>query len=220
MIEDESFWWLVVAVVAVAAFYMIARSVQLSKNALPVGITSTLAVIMLGGMLWWTAKMNGISLTFDSSSSMASDSGATTQPSDSANESAEGSPWIAFSNDAFQKARASGKPVLIKFTANWCSTCQVIEGTVFRDPAVWDYIHKNNIVMLKADFSRTKIPPAQAVAGSTGCQRRHSVDRDLSAWSRSADSDSQRLYIGDAAEDVAIDSAAPAVRELPARGGV
>ena len=37
-IHGPDFWWIVVAVVAVAAFYMVARSVQLSKNALPVAI--------------------------------------------------------------------------------------------------------------------------------------------------------------------------------------
>jgi thiol:disulfide interchange protein DsbD len=141
VIDGPNFWWLVVAVVAVAAFYMIARSVQLSKNALPIAITCTLAVIMLGGTLWWTAKVTGLA---------------------SGGMSASTESWTSYSDATFAQARASGKPVLIKFTANWCSTCQAIEGTVFRDPTVWDYLHKNNVVMLKADFSQEN-PPAQAL---------------------------------------------------------
>src|SRR3954466_5183224 len=53
LISGNGFWWLVTGVVAVASLYMVARSVQLSKNPLPVGITSTLAVIMIGVMVWW-----------------------------------------------------------------------------------------------------------------------------------------------------------------------
>ncbi len=45
------------------------------------------------------------------------------------------------------------KIVLIKFTANWCATCQVIEATVFHDPSVWEAMRKNNVVALKADFT-------------------------------------------------------------------
>jgi thiol:disulfide interchange protein len=52
--------------------------------------------------------------------------------------------------------------VLVKFTANWCSTCQVIEGTVYRNPTVWNYLHQSHIVTIKADLSREN-PEASAV---------------------------------------------------------
>jgi thiol:disulfide interchange protein DsbD len=139
LIEGPNFWWMVVATVAVAAFYLIARTVQLSKNALPVGISCILAVLMLGGVLGWTARITGIG------------SGANVEAS-----------WQPYSDQEFEQARASGKPVLVKFTANWCQTCQAIEGTVFRDPEVWDYLHKNNVVTIKADFSHEN-PSAQAL---------------------------------------------------------
>lgn len=138
LIEGPDFWWLVVATVAVAAFYLIARTAQLSKNALPVAISCILSVLMLGGVIWWTARITGI--------------GSATNV-----EAA----WVPYSDQAFADARASGKPVLVKFTANWCATCQTIEGTVFRDPDVWDYLHKNNVVTMKADFSHDN-PPALA----------------------------------------------------------
>jgi thiol:disulfide interchange protein DsbD len=139
LIQGPNFWWLVVATVTVAAFFLIARTVQLSNSARPVAISCVLAVLMLGGVIGWTARITGIT------------SGTNAEAT-----------WVSYSDQAFAQARTSGKPVLVKFTANWCATCQTIEGTVFRDPQVWDYLHKHHVVMIKADFSQEN-PPAQAL---------------------------------------------------------
>jgi thiol:disulfide interchange protein len=41
----------------------------------------------------------------------------------------------------------------------------VIEGTVFRDPTVWDYLKKHKVVAMKADFSAEN-PSAEALLKS------------------------------------------------------
>jgi suppressor for copper-sensitivity B len=140
LVHSTNFWWIVTAVVAVASLYLVARSVQLTKNALPVAICAILAVAMLGGTLFWTTRMTGI-----------------LAPAGSANVEAA---WVPYSDDQFRTARESGNIVLVKFTANWCFTCQGIEATVYRDPDVWDYLKKNGVIAMKADFSEEN-PPAE-----------------------------------------------------------
>ena len=135
LVQGQQYWWLVTGVVAVASVYLMARAVQLTKNALPVAVCSILSVTMLGASIAWTEKM-----TFEP-------------------------PWVPFSTDQFTAARDSGNIVLIKFTANWCGSCQYIEGTVFRDPVVWDYLKKNHVVAIKADFTDDN-PPADALLKS------------------------------------------------------
>ena len=61
----------------------------------------------------------------------------------------------------FKSLRDAGKPVLVKFTANWCGSCQYIEGTVFRDPAVWDALKQHNITAMKVDFSDDSDAPGK-----------------------------------------------------------
>jgi thiol:disulfide interchange protein DsbD len=61
--------------------------------------------------------------------------------------------WQPYSRDAFAAARASGKPVLVEFTANWCPNCLSIEASVFRDPRTRDALHKYDVVLIRADLT-------------------------------------------------------------------
>lgn len=137
LMHGTGFWWLVVAVVAVAALFLVARTVQLTPNSRPVVVSAALAVAMLGATLWWTAKITGL-----------------TQPA----IAGVAASWTPYSDDAFERLRGSGKPVLVKFTANWCATCQVIEGTVFRDPAVWESLKSHNVATVKVDLTHDDAP--------------------------------------------------------------
>jgi thiol:disulfide interchange protein DsbD len=139
LVHGPGFWWIVVAVVAVASLYLLARTVQISKAALPVAISSILAVSLLGGILWWTARINGLLRPAAAGAAVAGN-------------------WTAFTDDAFKAARESGRPVLVKFTANWCATCQVIEGNVYQEPTVWAALRERDVVTLKADLTDSKAP--------------------------------------------------------------
>ncbi|HYE21154.1 MAG TPA: cytochrome c biogenesis protein CcdA, partial [Tepidisphaeraceae bacterium] len=46
--SETAKWWAVVPVAAMGAFYLLARTVQLTKNAAPVAISAALAVLLLG----------------------------------------------------------------------------------------------------------------------------------------------------------------------------
>ncbi len=133
LIHSVNFWWVVVAVVAVGSVFLVARSAQLSKNARPVGIAATLAVLLFGSVLAWTVQITGI----------ASAGGG----------AAVDAAWQPYSDETFKSLRDAGQPVLVKFTANWCGSCQYIEGTVFRDAKVWDALKQHHVTALKVDFS-------------------------------------------------------------------
>jgi thiol:disulfide interchange protein DsbD len=141
IIHGPNFFWAVVFVVAIASLYLMARSVQLTKDARPVMISIVLGVSMLAGSLWWTARITGLT---------SGTSGAVAE-----------SEFAPYSDSAFKTARDAGKPVLVKFTANWCGTCQLIEGSVFRDANVWKELKARGFEVMKVDFSDDSDAPGK-----------------------------------------------------------
>jgi thiol:disulfide interchange protein DsbD len=125
LLHGAAIWWPMVAVAAIASLYLMGRSVQLSKNAMPVAISSTLAVLMTGSTI-------GIAVFM----------------------STGGVNWAPYSDDALAEARAAHKIVLVKFTANWCLNCQTVEATVYHDKTAIQAIQEHDVVMLKADLSK------------------------------------------------------------------
>jgi thiol:disulfide interchange protein/DsbC/DsbD-like thiol-disulfide interchange protein len=62
--------------------------------------------------------------------------------------------WVLFSDAILVDARASGKPVFVNFTADWCITCKVNERVTFYNQDVIDFVKANSISMIKADWTR------------------------------------------------------------------
>ena len=76
----------------------------------------------------------------------------------------------AFSADALAKARASGKPVFVWFTADWCLTCKVNERVAIERESVAEAFEKAGVVTLVGDWTRrdaeiTRFLDQQGAAG-------------------------------------------------------
>lgn len=59
-----------------------------------------------------------------------------------------------FSADALAAARASGKPVFVYFTADWCLTCKVNERVAIERDSTRDAFEKAGVVTLVGDWTR------------------------------------------------------------------
>jgi thiol:disulfide interchange protein len=72
---------------------------------------------------------------------------------------AQGAPdWQPYDAGLVQKAVAQGRPVLLKFTADWCANCKVVERRVYHDAQVVKLIKQKNVLPIKADTTLIDYP--------------------------------------------------------------
>lgn len=118
-------WWAVVPVAVMAALYLMARTVQLSREARAVAISSFVSVLIVTTSVLVANRY--------------SDAGVSWQP---------------YSDTALNAARKEHKIVLIKFTANWCLNCQYVEASVYHDARAIAALREHDVVTLKADLTQ------------------------------------------------------------------
>jgi thiol:disulfide interchange protein DsbD len=72
--------------------------------------------------------------------------------------------WQGYDAAAIERAVASGRPVLVEFSADWCLSCAVVERRVYARKDVAALIKEKNVLAVKADTTR-KDSPATAALG-------------------------------------------------------
>ena len=61
---------------------------------------------------------------------------------------------IPFQEEEIPKIVASGRPVFVDVTADWCLTCKVNERRVLQDPQVLAEFKRRGAVMMRADWTQ------------------------------------------------------------------
>jgi thiol:disulfide interchange protein DsbD len=79
--------------------------------------------------------------------------------------------WKPYDAEVVRQATAQRQPVLLKFTADWCTNCKVVERRVYQDPEVVGLMQDKNVLPIKADTTLIDYPATQdlkALYGEAG----------------------------------------------------
>ncbi|MCF7974984.1 MAG: thioredoxin family protein [Phycisphaerae bacterium] len=80
-------------------------------------------------------------------------------------------PWQSYDALAIKQAADKDQPVLIKFTADWCSNCKVLDRRVYQSKDVADLIEAKGVLPIMADTTSKNFPATldlSAVYGEAG----------------------------------------------------
>jgi thiol:disulfide interchange protein DsbD len=124
LLSDDFFYWSLFAVLAAAGVFLIVRSVQLSHRLGSRLIATGIAIAIIAPTFYTVRRL-------------------TEKPYI----------WKPYSYSARVSANESGKPVLVDFTATWCTNCHYLEAFVLHDPRVVRAVRDLNVVMLQADMT-------------------------------------------------------------------
>ena len=139
----EQTWWLAIFLVTLAmAAWVFGEFVQRGRSRRSLG-TFIAAVILIGGYVFALEKQ----LAWRTPISEANGSALVTRSSDKID-------WQPWSAEAVAKARKDGRPILVDFTARWCSTCRVNAQIAIEIESVEAKLKSLNAVTLLADYTR------------------------------------------------------------------
>jgi thiol:disulfide interchange protein len=142
-VSESAFWWTLFAVIAAGAIFLVTRTMQIAPRVRPRAIAVCVALLIVAPSFAVTRRL-----------------------------AVRAFEWEPYSEQTVAQARASGKPVLIDFTATWCGNCHYIEGFVLHDPKVIDAVRDRGVIMIKADVTYDgtaagalldKLDPARAI---------------------------------------------------------
>ena len=71
--------------------------------------------------------------------------------------------WQNYDTTVIDSALAEGRPVLIKFTADWCLSCQAVDKVVYHRKDIAELIEEKEVLAVKADTTLTKYPATLAL---------------------------------------------------------
>jgi thiol:disulfide interchange protein len=117
-------WWVLFAAIALAAGFLVVRAAELAGTRWPTVVAGGLSLVMICVALLVTLRLTRWPYT-----------------------------WQPYSPQALAAATASGHPVVIDFTATWCSTCHYLEANALHDGRVVDAVRDHRAVMLRADVT-------------------------------------------------------------------
>ncbi len=118
-------WWAVAACVVAACVLMASRVFRITKRPIRRGAVVGCAALLAAGSVAFAVEQN--------------DRGPVK--------------WQAWTPERFAEARATGKVVVVDFTAEWCLNCKALEASVLHRKEVASVLNSDEVIPMKVDIT-------------------------------------------------------------------
>lgn len=71
--------------------------------------------------------------------------------------------WREYDRELIEEKTEAGQPVLIKFTADWCLSCKVVDRMVYNSKEVIDLLKSKDVLAVRADTTLRDSPATRAL---------------------------------------------------------
>lgn len=71
--------------------------------------------------------------------------------------------WQKYDTNIVEAAKAEQRPVLIKFTAGFCTNCEIVDKVVYRRKDIAELIEQKQVLAIKADTTKINAPATLAL---------------------------------------------------------
>ncbi len=147
-------WWFIALFVATAGLWLLVRTAAITTSMPKRGVAGIVGLGLSVAAFAWAWNQTPAAVA----------TGAAGQPE------AHDGPWRPFTPEALAQARASGKVVVVDFTAEWCINCKVLESSVLKPEPVGSLLASDHVVALKADLTSRKAPGWEMLQKKLGRQ--------------------------------------------------
>lgn len=143
-------WWVAAFLGAASGIWLAVRTIGITKRALPRVVFSLVGLaIAVGGVAYATKS------TADARKEYASREAALAGTESGALITTT---WVDYSEPLLKKALASGKVVVMDFTAEWCLNCKALKATVLNVEPVRPVLESDGVVMIRVDLTSINAP--------------------------------------------------------------
>lgn len=140
-------WWAVGFFVAIAGLWLTIRTLQIAKSAWPRVVMPLVAVVMVAGIgVFANDKLGSDYANYQAKMKARAVAQSGDVPT---------GVWLDFSPELFKAVRASGKPVFLDFTADWCINCKVFKSLILSKDPTLARLANSNAVLMEVDCTST-----------------------------------------------------------------
>jgi thiol:disulfide interchange protein DsbD len=143
-------WWVVVLCCLAAAVWMVMRTFQITSRPGP-----RVVFTLLGVVVAVVPVLFALSLTRNAKTAYLAQAEARAAAEDGRVLTGV---WMDWTPKLLERARATGKVVVVDFTADWCINCKALKATVLGLDPVKSELTTDDVVLLTVDLTSTAAP--------------------------------------------------------------